>query len=49
MSYLYDGADAGRKGNRLRGPPLGYRRAGMVGPNSLLVAGPSADVSADLS
>ena len=25
--------------------PLGYRRAGMVGPNSLLVAGPGGDVS----
>ncbi|MEI8369517.1 MAG: hypothetical protein WCJ31_13860 [Planctomycetia bacterium] len=45
MSYLYDGADAGRKGNRLRGPQLGYRRAGMVGPNSLFVAGPGGDVS----
>lgn len=29
--------------------PLGYRRAGMVGPNTLLVAGPGADPSADLS
>ena len=25
--------------------PLGYRRAGMIGPNSLLVAGPGGDVS----
>ena len=25
--------------------PLGYRRAGMVGPNTLLVAGPGGDVS----
>ncbi|MEN9667968.1 MAG: hypothetical protein RLZZ326_4331 [Planctomycetota bacterium] len=45
MSYLYDGHDDDRKGNRLRGPPLGYRRAGMVGPNSFLVAGPGGDVS----
>jgi len=45
MSYLYDGVDAGRKGNRLRGPPLGYRRVRMVGPNSLFVAGPGDDVS----
>ena len=26
-------------------PPLGYRRAGMVGPSSLLVVGPGGDVS----
>lgn len=45
MSYLYDGDDDDRKGNRLRGPPPEDRRAGMVGPNSLLVAGPGGGVS----